>query len=160
MVLMGFMAAWFLAASPIKRSSAVKETKEGVVKLPCSFATIWGQMISIRPGYRHTDFDIVSLVVGDAGISGACKRHVSAIEVGKTAQLRSRKRRMYPGQCQWRHRKLRQPWLGRVRRRNIREERGECECGRYNPNEGNVGIFKNEENVVEAHQARAHGLVL
>jgi len=39
-VFSGFIAAWFLAASPIKRSSAVKETKEGVVKLPCSFATV------------------------------------------------------------------------------------------------------------------------
>lgn len=39
-VLTGFMAAWFFAASPIKRSSAVKETKDGVVKLPCSLATI------------------------------------------------------------------------------------------------------------------------
>jgi len=39
-VFSGFMAAWFLAASPIKRSSAVKETNEGVVKLPCSLATV------------------------------------------------------------------------------------------------------------------------
>lgn len=38
-VLAGFMAAWFFAASPIRRSSLVKETKEGVVKLPCSLAT-------------------------------------------------------------------------------------------------------------------------
>lgn len=30
-VLAGFMAAWFLAASPIRRSLSVKETKEGVV---------------------------------------------------------------------------------------------------------------------------------
>ena len=37
--LVGFIAAWFLAASPIRRSSSVKETKEGVVKLPCSLAT-------------------------------------------------------------------------------------------------------------------------
>lgn len=39
-VLAGFIAAWFFAASPIKRSSLVKETKDGVVKLPCSLATI------------------------------------------------------------------------------------------------------------------------
>lgn len=39
MVLAGFMAAWFFAASPMRRSSSVKETKEGVVKLPCSLAT-------------------------------------------------------------------------------------------------------------------------
>ena len=38
-VLAGFMAAWFLAASPISRSSSVKETNDGVVKLPCSLAT-------------------------------------------------------------------------------------------------------------------------
>jgi hypothetical protein len=41
-VLAGFMAAWFLAASPISRSSAVKETKDGVVKFPCSLATAIG----------------------------------------------------------------------------------------------------------------------
>ena len=38
-VFAGFIAAWFLAASPINRSSSVKETNEGVVKLPCSLAT-------------------------------------------------------------------------------------------------------------------------
>lgn len=39
MVFSGFIAAWFFAASPIRRSSLVNETKEGVVKLPCSLAT-------------------------------------------------------------------------------------------------------------------------
>lgn len=39
MVFFGFMAALFLADSPIKRSLSVKETKDGVVKLPCSLAT-------------------------------------------------------------------------------------------------------------------------
>lgn len=39
-VLMGFMAAWFLAASPINRSESVNETNEGVVKEPCSLAMI------------------------------------------------------------------------------------------------------------------------
>lgn len=39
-VLRGFMAAWFLAASPIRRSFSLKETNEGVVKLPCSLAMI------------------------------------------------------------------------------------------------------------------------
>lgn len=38
-VFSGFIAAWFLAASPMRRSSEVKETKDGVVKLPCSLAT-------------------------------------------------------------------------------------------------------------------------
>ena len=33
-VLRGFIAAWFLAASPIKRSSAEKATYDGVVRLP------------------------------------------------------------------------------------------------------------------------------
>ena len=39
-VFAGFMAAWFFAASPMRRSLSVKETKEGVVKLPCSLAMI------------------------------------------------------------------------------------------------------------------------
>lgn len=39
-VFLGFMAALFLAASPIRRSLSVKETKEGVVKEPCSLAMI------------------------------------------------------------------------------------------------------------------------
>jgi hypothetical protein len=39
-VLAGFIAAWFFAASPINRSSGVKETNDGVVKLPCSLATV------------------------------------------------------------------------------------------------------------------------
>jgi hypothetical protein len=55
-VFSGFIAAWFLAASPMRRSSLVKETKEGVVKEPCS----------------HTDFDIGALVVGDARVGRAC----------------------------------------------------------------------------------------
>ena len=38
-VFAGFIAAWFFADSPINRSSFVKETNEGVVKLPCSLAT-------------------------------------------------------------------------------------------------------------------------
>ena len=38
-VFAGFIAAWFFAASPIKRSSSVNETNDGVVKLPCSLAT-------------------------------------------------------------------------------------------------------------------------
>ena len=39
-VFTGFMAAWFLAASPIRRSFSVKDTNDGVVKLPCSLAMI------------------------------------------------------------------------------------------------------------------------
>lgn len=39
-VFSGFIAAWFLAASPMRRSSLVKDTNEGVVKLPCSLATV------------------------------------------------------------------------------------------------------------------------
>lgn len=39
-VFRGFMAALFFAASPIRRSFSVKETKEGVVKEPCSLAMI------------------------------------------------------------------------------------------------------------------------
>ena len=39
-VLWGFIATWFLAASPIKRSESVKATYEGVVRLPGSLAMI------------------------------------------------------------------------------------------------------------------------
>lgn len=39
MVFLGFIAAWFFAASPIRRSLSVKDTNDGVVKLPCSLAT-------------------------------------------------------------------------------------------------------------------------
>lgn len=40
MVFLGFIAAWFLADSPIRRSLSVKDTKDGVVKEPCSLATV------------------------------------------------------------------------------------------------------------------------
>merc|ERR1719277_2442993 len=39
-VFSGFLATWFFAASPIKRSVSVKATYEGVVRLPWSFAMI------------------------------------------------------------------------------------------------------------------------
>ena len=39
-VLCGFIATWFLAASPIKRSESENETYDGVVRLPWSFAII------------------------------------------------------------------------------------------------------------------------
>ena len=54
-VLAGFMAAWFLAASPMRRSSSVKETKEGVVKLPCSLAMI----STLLPSYVATQEYVV-----------------------------------------------------------------------------------------------------
>merc|ERR1712159_753982 len=40
MVLMGFMAHWLLAASPMRRSVSVKATYDGVVRLPWSLAMI------------------------------------------------------------------------------------------------------------------------
>jgi len=39
-VLKAFMATWFLAASPMRRSVSLKATYEGVVRLPWSFAMI------------------------------------------------------------------------------------------------------------------------
>ena len=47
-VLDGFMATWFFAASPIRRSVSVKATYDGVVRLPWSLA-----MISTR-SFCHT----------------------------------------------------------------------------------------------------------
>jgi hypothetical protein len=72
---MGFMAAWFLAASPIRRSSAVKETKEGVVKEPWSLATGEGIVSASSLGLlelvSHTDLNAIALVVGNARVGGA-----------------------------------------------------------------------------------------
>jgi hypothetical protein len=73
-VFSGFIAAWFLAASPIRRSSLVKETKEGVVKLPCSLATTRALLDgghSGRAWQAHTDLDIGALVVGNARVGRA-----------------------------------------------------------------------------------------
>ncbi|GET90209.1 heat-shock protein hsp70, putative [Leishmania tarentolae] len=47
-VLCGFIATWFFAASPIRRSESVNATYDGVVRLPWSFA-----MISTR-SFCHT----------------------------------------------------------------------------------------------------------
>lgn len=72
-VFSGFIAAWFLAASPIRRSSEVKETNEGVVKLPCSLATgcALGRIVSAMRFRGRTDLDIGALVVGDTRVGGA-----------------------------------------------------------------------------------------
>ena len=73
MVLAGFIAAWFFAASPINRSCSVKETKDGVVKLPCSLATAVTQLVirdqrQIR--FQHTDLDTCALINCNAAVSG------------------------------------------------------------------------------------------
>ena len=74
-VLTGFMAAWFLAASLIRRSSAVKETKEGVVKEPWSLATGEGIVsalsLKLLELVSHTDLNAIALVVGNARVGGA-----------------------------------------------------------------------------------------
>ena len=66
-VFAGFIAAWFFADSPINRSSSVKETKDGVVKLPCSFATRKQRVSSSSycRSIQRTDLDICSLIVGN-----------------------------------------------------------------------------------------------
>lgn len=84
----GFIAAWFLAASPIRRSSLVKETNEGVVKLPCSLATARTLGNGFRGGAvarsrRRTDFDIGALVVGDTGIGRAWRCVLANFAAGK-----------------------------------------------------------------------------
>lgn len=63
-VFTGFIAAWFFADSPINRSSSVNETKDGVVRLPCSFATMGpisyqkvGKAVNIRD---HVDHILIS----------------------------------------------------------------------------------------------------
>ena len=78
-VFAGFIAAWFFADSPINRSSSVKDTKDGVVKLPCSFATTEQHVSSLmyckgsqRRGVERTDLDICSLIVGNTRICSTC----------------------------------------------------------------------------------------
>ena len=72
-VFSGFMAAWFFAASPIRRSSLVKETKEGVVKLPCSLATARAKVspATHHMAERRTDLDVGALIVGNARVGRA-----------------------------------------------------------------------------------------
>ncbi|KAI6875794.1 hypothetical protein KC323_g176 [Hortaea werneckii] len=60
-VLAGFMAAWFLAASPMRRSSEVKETKEGVNRRSSRKA--------LRKGL--TDLNAGALIVGNARVGRA-----------------------------------------------------------------------------------------
>ena len=50
-VLRGFIAAWFFAASPIKRSSAEKATYEGVVRFPSGSAV--SPVIWVLSGATH-----------------------------------------------------------------------------------------------------------
>ena len=67
-VFAGFIAAWFFADSPINRSSSVKETKDGVVKLPCSFATKKQHVSSYSHCWNSiqlTDLDVRSFIVGN-----------------------------------------------------------------------------------------------
>lgn len=53
-VLVGFMAAWFFAASPIKRSVSVNATYDGVVRFPWSLA-----MISTLPCWKTPTHEYV-----------------------------------------------------------------------------------------------------
>jgi hypothetical protein len=74
-VLIGFIAAWFFAASPMRRSSEVKETKDGVVKLPCSLAT-GGYSVRCDSSCQtvqipHTDLNASALVVGHTRVGGS-----------------------------------------------------------------------------------------
>jgi hypothetical protein len=70
-VFFGFMAAWFFAASPIRRSFSVNETNEGVVKFPCSFATAaW-----LQPKFRETVAHPGACILG-GGETGGVKRGV------------------------------------------------------------------------------------
>merc|ERR1719436_314614 len=47
-VFLGFLATWFLAASPINRSVSVNATYEGVVRLP------WSLAITSTPSFFQT----------------------------------------------------------------------------------------------------------
>ena len=81
-LLYGFMAHWFLAASPMRRSLSVKATYDGVVRLPWSFAMICApahrSCLSAPSAPRHSatkwavaHLDALVLPVADAGVGGA-----------------------------------------------------------------------------------------
>jgi hypothetical protein len=102
------MAAWFFAASPMRRSSSLNETNDGVVKLPCSLATTQSQhrcdLCNIF-WRTHTDFDIRALVVGNARVGSACN------VVSKVARAQSPDgAQAHPDRCRWHRRKPRQPY--------------------------------------------------
>ena len=129
-VFSGFMAAWFLAASPIRRSSLVKETKEGVVKLPCSLAT--GRTLldcdhSDLEGQAHTDLDIGALVVGNARVGRACWSSLAIalwgnFFFGETA---------HQDRCQWHPRRLRRSWCMWFDKNYPRNRKGRNELGEW-----------------------------
>merc|ERR1719261_2224463 len=52
-VLPGFIAAWFFAASPIRRSLSVKATYDGVVRLPWSLAMISTRSCCHTPTHEY-----------------------------------------------------------------------------------------------------------
>jgi hypothetical protein len=69
-VFWGFIAAWFFAASPIKRSDSVKETKEGVVKLPCSLSTEISRQRRVPPNNEEDRFDRLAIGCYPTSIEG------------------------------------------------------------------------------------------
>lgn len=73
-VLWGFMATWFFAASPMRRSVSVKATKDGVVRFPWSFAlqeTLAELSLRGRGGQGLHDLNPVISVDTHAGVGGA-----------------------------------------------------------------------------------------
>merc|ERR1719333_1888956 len=52
-VFFGFIAAWFLAASPIMRSVSVNATNDGVVRLPWSLAMISTRSFCQMPTHEY-----------------------------------------------------------------------------------------------------------
>ena len=53
-VLVAFIATWFLAASPIRRSVSLNATYDGVVRLPMSFAMISTRSFCLEGWDGHT----------------------------------------------------------------------------------------------------------
>merc|ERR1719421_1309902 len=52
-VLAGFIATWFLAASPMRRSVSLKATYDGVVRLPWSLAMISTRSFCQMPTHEY-----------------------------------------------------------------------------------------------------------
>ncbi len=71
----------------------MKETKEGVVKLPCSLATarlVRLSYISDTESAGHTDLDISALVVSDTRVCGAWRGELETFCVRKRAGMRTK----------------------------------------------------------------------
>ena len=80
-VLVGFIAIWFIAGSPINRSVSLKATQDGVVLLPRSFGMITTRSFCHTP--THEFVVPRSIPIAGAFLLSAIDDHRSLTEVKK-----------------------------------------------------------------------------